>query len=236
MKRLAPTLLFFLLGLTPPVFADPPAPILHLGNDVEQTVTSWPVFVLIGGGLVALGTHEEDAAVQHFFNRHDFLGSGNKILDVAGQLYVLDSAALLTYAIGAWSGHNRIKTTGETLVEALILTEATTGALKIAVDRTRPNGGSHSFPSGHTSRSFAIATVLQTLYDWPVGIPAYLVAGLIATSRLENNAHYFSDVIFGAALGSAIGWGTARFHQTNSQWAILPFTSSGIGCSVVRLF
>lgn len=27
------------------------------------------------------------------------------------------------------------------------------------------------------------------------------------------NAHYLSDVVFGAALGSAIGWGTAHFHK-----------------------
>ncbi len=63
----------------------------------------------------------------------------------------------------------------------------------------KPPSG-YSFPSGHSCASFAAATVLF-VRDKKFGIPALVVASLIAFSRLYNYVHFPSDVIGGILLG-----------------------------------
>jgi len=58
-----------------------------------------------------------------------------------------------------------------------------------------------SFPSGHTSNSFAVAVAIL-LNDRKLGIPAVIVAAMIAFSRLYNVVHYPTDVIAGLILGT----------------------------------
>lgn len=59
---------------------------------------------------------------------------------------------------------------------------------------------SYSFPSGHSMRSFAAATVLF-MTNKKFGIPAFIIAFLTAFSRVYLYAHYFTDVFVGAILG-----------------------------------
>jgi hypothetical protein len=76
-----------------------------------------------------------------------------------------------------------------------------TGVLKRAVDERRPDGGSHSFPSGHTSMAFAGAEFIRKEYGWGWGAPAMLAAGFVGWSRVESKRHYTHDVLAGAAIG-----------------------------------
>ncbi len=62
-----------------------------------------------------------------------------------------------------------------------------------------------SFPSGHTFASFASATALF-LYHKKLGIAAYLLAGIIAFTRLYLYVHFPSDVLAGMLLGILSGW------------------------------
>lgn len=62
-----------------------------------------------------------------------------------------------------------------------------------------------SFPSGHTLSSFEGATVLM-IRDKRFGIPAIILASLIALSRLYLYVHYPTDVLVGAILGIAFGF------------------------------
>jgi len=77
-----------------------------------------------------------------------------------------------------------------------------TYALKISVNRTRPNGGDHSFPSGHTSASFQGAAFIHARYGWKYAIPAYISASFVGYSRVYANKHFTSDVLAGAAIGT----------------------------------
>lgn len=97
---------------------------------------------------------------------------------------------------------------------AMLATAQVTLLLKLVVGRERPSGKNfRSFPSGHTSHSFAVATIVNTLYGPIPGIVTYTCASLVALSRIQDDAHYLSDVIFGAALGIVIARGFARAYD-----------------------
>ena len=86
-------------------------------------------------------------------------------------------------------------------VESAALTLGVTYGLKYAVDEKRPNGGSYSLPSGHTSISFFSAEFMRKRYGWGYGVPAYVAATFVAYSRVESREHYTHDVIAGAVIG-----------------------------------
>ena len=85
--------------------------------------------------------------------------------------------------------------------KSFLTTLGVTYALKYSIDAERPNGGSHSFPSGHTSAAFSGASFLQKRYGWDYGIPAYIAASFVGYSRIESDNHYLQDVLAGAAIG-----------------------------------
>ena len=109
-------------------------------------------------------------------------------------------------------------TIGIMCVIAFLLTALlNNGLIKHAVDRTRPyeliNGlellvspaDDASFPSGHSAIAFCVATVLLFQLPKKFGIPAIVLAALIAFSRLYVGIHFPTDVIFGAIDGFVIG-------------------------------
>ena len=87
---------------------------------------------------------------------------------------------------------------------AVVLTEG----LKYAVGRPRPYQESNerglSFPSGHTTMAFAGAAYWQRRYGWKAGAPAYALAATVGYSRVWSRNHHWSDVIAGAAIGTAL--------------------------------
>ena len=66
-----------------------------------------------------------------------------------------------------------------------------------------------SFPSGHSSASFASAWALRCMAPKRIWIPAVIVAALVALSRLYFGIHYPTDVLAGVALGMLVGWAGA---------------------------
>ena len=77
-----------------------------------------------------------------------------------------------------------------------------TYTLKVSINRTRPNGGDYSFPSGHTSAAFQGAAFIHARYGWTYAIPAYIGASFVGYSRVYANKHFTSDVWAGAAIGT----------------------------------
>ena len=61
----------------------------------------------------------------------------------------------------------------------------------------------HSFPSGHTSTAFVIATSLSLSFpEWYVVVPSLAWAGSMGVARVYLGVHYPSDVLVGAAIGA----------------------------------
>jgi membrane-associated phospholipid phosphatase len=76
------------------------------------------------------------------------------------------------------------------------------------------SGGSPSFPSGHTSEAFALATSLSLTYPkWYVIGPSFLWAGAVGYSRMDLGVHYPSDVLAGAILGAGCAWITFKVNK-----------------------
>jgi len=122
------------------------------------------------------------------------------------------------YGLGLLSGFPSMRRTGLRGSEALLLNEAFTIVLKKATGRTRPSTSSDafefhpfgkptSFPSGHTSSAFALATVLsRTAGRKAVTWASYGAATAVGFERVVENVHWSSDVIAGAILGTGVAW------------------------------
>ena len=83
----------------------------------------------------------------------------------------------------------------------------------------RPDGGSQSFPSGHSASAFAGAAFLERRYGWSYGAPAYAVATFVAYSRVESKRHWTSDVVAGGAIGIA---SNLVFTHKRARMAVQP--------------
>ncbi|MEW6600251.1 MAG: phosphatase PAP2 family protein [Nitrospirota bacterium] len=114
--------------------------------------------------------------------------------------------------------------------KAAVLTLGITYGLKYAVNEERPNGGGHSFPSGHSSMSFSASEFIRKRYGWKYGIPAYAAASFVGYSRVEARQHYVHDVIAGAAIGIASSY---FFTKPYKDWNVQ--TEAGSGYYGVRL-
>ncbi len=180
----------------------------------------------IGGGL-ALGAQPFDQTVNtRLVNQHDI---ANKIF--APGKYYGDTPEQMGLSIGTWVlgrvlHKPKLAHLGMDLLRAQALTEILVEPIKMASRRERPDASNHqSFPSGHAAITFAAATVIERHLGWKNSIVAYGIASYVAASRLHDNRHYLSDVIFGAAVGSIAGR-TVTEHGRQS-WAFGPMAVPG---------
>ncbi len=213
---------------TPPPdtsFARLPA---RLGHDFRRLATRTPLIVVAAGGAAAAAAHPGDEASVRSLSTSTALDRALEAGTVAGDGVIQGGAAAAIYLAGLASGSRRTQELGTALVEAQIVEGVLTVGLKQAVHRMRPDGGHHSFPSGHSSAAFATADVLWQRFGWKAGLPAYAGAGYIAASRLAERAHFLSDVVFGAAIGVASAR-SLSFHTNTHSVTAMPVPLRGGG-------
>jgi hypothetical protein len=193
--------------------------------------STW-VFLAMGAAG-ALAIHPADQAINEKLTGNDtaskifaagkYLGGGVQVAAGVGA-YVVGR-----YMMPAEAGThrtNKVAHIGFDLVRAQILTQSMTYAIKLTVRRDRPTGECCSFPSGHASATFATAAVLERHFGLRGAWPTILIASYVAASRLHDNRHYASDVVFGAALGTATGWTVVGRHG-KSSYAFMPVPLKG---------
>jgi membrane-associated phospholipid phosphatase len=86
-------------------------------------------------------------------------------------------------------------------IAAGVTTALTVNVLKYTISASRPNGGKHSFPSGHTATACVSACFLLLRYGLRWGISMLLMAGFVGFSRIYSHSHYLYDVLAGAVIG-----------------------------------
>jgi membrane-associated phospholipid phosphatase len=193
----------------------------------------------LGLAAAGFGAAMMSHSADHQFSSARWANNGvNGVLkpgEHAGALAVHVAGGLATYALGRATGDGRIAHLGAKLFRAQIVAQSTTQAIKLAADRTRPDGTTLSFPSGHTSSMFATASVLHGEYGWKVGIPAYAMASWVGASRIEKKRHYLSDVLAGATIGILAGR-SVTFGSGHTRFAIVPLAApGGVGVSLVKI-
>jgi hypothetical protein len=162
----------------------------------------WAAF---GGGL-ALAVHPADESVNKAMVGSDFAEDFFVLGKYLGELYTLFPAAIAVYTVGRVKDEPKVSHVGMDLIQSLVISEALVNVLKYATHRERPDGSDHrSFPSGHASDTFAFATALERHLGWKGAVPAYIFSSYVAISRLPDNKHWLSDVVFGSTVGIISG-------------------------------
>lgn len=134
------------------------------------------------------------------------------------------------YVTGALADSPRARRVGLYGFEGFILSGAITNALKSMGRRHRPYTGdpydtwdgpglsgsadNRSFPSGHSTSAFAVMTVVATEYADTGWVPpvAYGLASATAVSRVYQNKHWASDIVFGSAIGYFTSKAIVGYH------------------------
>ncbi len=124
---------------------------------------------------------------------------------------------------------------GMVVLESVAVSALINQVVKFSVGRQRPyvrtledpdsvsRDRNLSFYSGHTSTAFAAAVAGAWAYQLEDGPhPEFMWAGLLSGAllvgylRIAADKHYFTDVLTGAIIGSAVAWGTVRMHKSSS--------------------
>lgn len=190
---------------------------LYVTAPLRWDAEDWGYF---GGTLVAIAAaHEYDDNVRAHFSNASALKDGKDKNDTRD---LMPAAAIvgLTWAYAALLHDSAGYNEGRSMVEAAGFTVVSTTVLKYAAGRLRPDETTRvddwrhsgtSFPSMHTSVTFAIGGVLAESGNdddrWLRRLLGYGIASAVAYSRVHDNVHWLSDVVAGAALGLS----TARF-------------------------
>ena len=133
---------------------------------------------------------------------------------------------VILYGIGFIEKDKDMKDKAIYIGATVITTTVITLILKSSIKRERPfitypdiqklsNGGGYSFPSGHTSDAFSLATSVTLAYPkWYIYVPAFAWASVVGYSRMDLGVHYPSDVLMGAVTGA----GSAYLCYKGQQW------------------
>ena len=239
-------------GVQAPTQEVPPAPAstgwASLAKNTARDFVTFPkrksTWMLLGAGAAgALAAHQADAYVQSHIVGNDtaekLFAPGKWI----GSAYVQAGTGVGLWLIGRYlvepaAGEprtNKWSHLGFDLMRAQIVTVTLVQAMKYSIRRDRPTGECCSFPSGHAAAAFASASVLERHLGYRGSWPAVLAATYVATSRLVDNRHFLSDVVFGAALGTATGWTVVGSHGRD-QYALQPVPiRGGVMIALVRV-
>jgi hypothetical protein len=179
---------------------------------LERRDTKW--VVPAGIGLMALVTTDRITGDEMFESQRQLKAS--HAISYGGSVYGLGAVASTFYLIGRKNNDYRARETGLLSAEALVNSMIAGATLKGITQRARPmdgrerseffDGGS-SFPSGHSTQAWAVATVIAHEYKdrLAVQIAAYGIASAVSVARFTGHKHYLSDVLAGSALGYSIG-------------------------------
>lgn len=155
-----------------------------------------------------------------------------KFASGSGNILYLAAGVGLPLLTDGKDGKNHALRTADALGTSVLLAEG----LKNVVREKRPDANSRdSFPSGHATAAFAVATV-ESEFHPKQAILWYAGATYISYSRVRLNRHYTQDVIAGAALG----YFTARLELSRPRGLILsPLiepTGRSVGLQISRIF
>ncbi len=208
-----------------PVFTGRDA--LILAAFTAGTVAVAPLDVYLAGVIQSPGAQRNDLLQQS--------ATSLKLLGLPGSIGI----GLGLYIIGRVDNQRRVQDLGLHSMEAVVVSTAVSYGIKALAGRARPyldigkpddfqlgrgfsSDAYRSFPSGHTTAAFAFASTVsrETQFWWPrsrwyIGTAVYAGATLVGVSRMYDNAHWASDVLGGAAIGTLLGLKVVKYHHSH---------------------
>lgn len=197
-----------------------------------------------GTALATAVVHANDGPIQRMLDRQHGNAAYDAVLKTGDNLeplgYMARTAPFYvgTMAIG-WALDNRTLTMMPAQVlESHVIAGGLRNVGKVLVGRRRPfenrgpnafefDGGT-SFPSGHASIAFELATVVSMhARRWPVTAGAYALATTVAIQRVDSRNHWPSDVIVPAVTGSFIARTVVQRSSGPRTWAFAPVLRPG---------
>ena len=195
-------------------FADWPDRIIEDSKVILLKENNLAALLLAGGASIAMHHSNADKNIAENFEKHQFIrGFPDESLNVIGGPGAHFAVTGLWYALSSDNQDEFNKQRAWTMMTALSVTGLVTVGLKGIRDNETPNGKEWAWPSGHTASSFTVASVLDEFYGPKVGIPAYVLASLVAYRMMDTGDHWASDVVFGATLGWVVGHTIAGKHK-----------------------
>lgn len=189
-------------------------------------------------GLVLFATAFGDEGLRE--EVQDFRSPGTNSLarvgNAIGSPYFVVPAIGVGYLAGRLAGSPSLSRLSVRAGTAVVVASGITTVLKYSIGRTRPNNGGDSdqfrpfsgatsFPSGHTTLAFALATVIadETRDSWS-DVALYGAATLTGFARMNDDRHWASDVLAGALVGHL----TARWLDRRGGWLNVGPRSVGV--------
>jgi membrane-associated phospholipid phosphatase len=176
-----------------------------------------------------------DTDIKEFSQSHksNVASKFDTVGNALGNAYYLIPGLGAAYLYGQFADDHKVRRTALLALESYALSGLMTEGLKVIAERHRPSSGdgntsfdgpsvgakNQSFSSGHTASAFSIATIVASEYRDNAWIPpiAYGLATLTGLSRIYSNAHWSSDVFFGAALGYFTSKGVLSLHKEDKS-------------------
>jgi hypothetical protein len=244
------TALVVFLTLVPPAHANSIVDeARQYGRDLKAVVlapahwdrTDWGRAALTIGTVAVLMHEDEHIAHAIQERRNSQTNSISKaVTPMGGGRGLQLSVALI--GVGLLTKNNEVRDTGRDALESSIIAAGViTPLLKRTIGRARPNqdemtthdfdpgSAQESFPSGHATNAFALASAIAGhSKGWVIPTVAYTVASSVAFSRMNDNVHWASDVFAGAVIGTATGKLIVHRHRSATQraeWSVLPTMS-----------
>jgi hypothetical protein len=197
----------------PPVGPPPPhtgvrATLKAIPTDFVHLASWTNAGIIAGGGALALAVHPFDNDVNAHLKGAHGFFVPGKIL---GQSYTLVGLSLGMYAFGRATDNRVVSHLGMDLLRVAAVSGALTYAVKLSVRRH---------------------------LGWKAAVPTYTVASYVAISRLHENVHFLSDVVFGAAVGVISGRAVTHHdrHFYGMQIQPMPVPGGGVGIMVAGSF
>ncbi len=206
-------------------------------EDAEWKQVGWASLAVVGTALVI------DRPLRDEMRRH----SGNSTFMTQVERFGVQYAAGVVggfYLAGMLADDRRsLQVAQDGFAASLIASGIVTPAIKLVAGRSRPRDDrgvytfkpfsnvNSSFPSGHTTEAFAVASVVANHYEesW-VTCTAYSIAGLVGLARTYHHAHFASDVLAGAMIGTWVGKSVVARNQDlrPGKFSLLPDVSGGL--------
>jgi membrane-associated phospholipid phosphatase len=193
-------------------------------------------------GAAILRNNVDSEVAQNIQQHGPYWGNASEVISHGGNSFTVQLPLIAgVYAMSLLHQDDDLHEFSLTLFSSFNFTLISSFSLQYVTGTHRSNSatfsafGDSGFPSTPVATSFALAAVIEERYGWRCGVPAYLAAGLIGWSEVDQNQHTVSDVVFGAALGYAIGKSIGAMHyRPDSPFKLVPFTdpwsrSQGLG-------